>query len=180
MRLIAVCDTEAAPSVRRQIRAPEETVDVGSTRMSVLLRAGLSRWAALEERERADTCVMAVAQSDLRRDAVDYLRKTYVPGRAVALYGQDPYYIGGVHCHRLDPSFCVLLSPRALRAITEEVLQRMAEVGELGGSEGVVLGWALASAGVKCGVLGASVQYARPLVMPTMAEVDVAGDYLSR
>ncbi len=180
MRLIAVTDAATAPSVRRQIRAPEEVLEAPSERLSDLLEAGLRRWEELTEKERADSSLLLVSDCDMRRDAVDYLRKTYVPGRAVTLFGQDPLLVKGVHCCRMEASFCVMLSARAVRALGAETVAMMRSAAAESGSEGLILGWQLSGMGVKCGAVGASVQYARPLVNPTMAAVDAAGDYLSR
>ncbi len=173
-------DCATAASVRRQLRAPEEVLEASTERLSDLLEAGLARWGELTEKERADSCLLLVSDCDLRRDAVDYLRKTYVPGRVVTLYGQDALLVKGVHCFRLEASFCVMLSSRAVRAVGQETVAMMRSAAAEGGSEGLVLGWQLAGMGIKCGAVGASVQYARPLVNPTMAAVEAAGDYLSR
>lgn len=187
------------PVLRRQIRAPEEILvcgwgvedrctydntvymgkeEDGACPMAALLRCAFERWERMESKER-DVCFLFVGDCVLRKDATDYLRKTYVPGRVATFSGMNPYLIRNTYTRCLDPSECVLLSSKFMR-MNEDKKDRLIQwIKDCQGSKGVALGYWCAKAYIPAVYIGATVQYCTPSSRPPHQDIEAAGDFIS-
>ncbi len=192
---------ELVASLHRQIRPPEDVlVAIPNTsngedlikysRVSLveateqaplvaLLTLALNRWRTLSTAERYDTAFLFAHNVEVRKDAVDYLRKTYVPGRVVCFASENPYSIAGQNVTRLDATGVLLVPCRIMEKIDQDWADLSSKLISLPGYKGVGLGWWAASRGVQAGCVGAAIRYARPLEAFDMANVDLAGDHIT-
>ena len=174
----------ASTMMQRQIRPPEEVRivegDSDSNPLVCLLREAFNVWRSLDESSQRDTCVLLQSDCEVRKDAVDYLRKTYVPGRIVTYLQQNPFLINGIHAMPLDPSGLVLLPPRFFR-VTESEYEKLLEfVDTTPGCKATAFGYFVAERKLLAGTLGSTVPYCRPNTRWDMARVEITGDYLSK
>lgn len=188
-------------SLHRQIRPPEEVIvtvpnttsgqpfaafskvsSILATEQAPLvavLGAAYAKWQTLTPAERYDTAFLLLHNTELRKDAVDYLRRTYVPGRVVTYHTEDPYQIAGYAVTRLEASGAVLVPSRVFEKLSVDWAEMYRKLLQLPGSKGVGFGWWCASKGVQCGAVGAAVRYARPFESLDIAQVDAAGDHIT-
>lgn len=188
-------------AVHRQIRPPEEVIVVVSSESSAcdftnysrvtnvttdsrpvlvgLLEAAMHRMSSMSPAEKYETAFMLAERTELRKDATDYLRKTYMPGRIVCFHTENAYLIAERLATRLDPSGVVLVPCRVLERLVSEWQQFSGLLSDMQGSRGVGFGWWCASKGIQTGAIGAAVRYARPLDGLDMNMVEMAGDHIS-
>ncbi len=172
---------QAVSMMHRQIRAPEDVRSVvgDGQPIEVLLRHAFEAWRQLDERGQRDTAVLLQHDCELRKDAVDYLRKTYMPGRVVTYLQENPYLINGHHAMRLDPAGLVLLPPRFFRQVQGREDEVLDFVHSTPGSKELAFGYVVAKEGIQAGALGSMIPYCRPLHVVNMAEVETTGDFLT-
>lgn len=204
MKLIACVYEDATkssmiPMLKRQIRAPEEILvcgmeDVrercigdtvmymgdmgGESEMESLLRMAFKRWTEMHTSER-DVCFLLVGDCVLRKDAIDYLRKTYVPGRVSTYSSDNPYFMRDTHVRRLDPSGCVLISAKFMRSNEARQYELFKWISSCPGSKGIALGYWCAKQKIPALHIGATVIYCEPNNRMDMTQIDLAGDYIS-
>ncbi len=172
----------ASIMMSRQIRAPEEVhvVEGDSDPVSTLLAEAFRMWHTLTDSQQRDTAFLLQGQCEIRKDAVDYLRKTYVPSRIVTYLQQNPFLINGVHAMPLDPSGLVLLPPRFFRMASTKADELVTFIKSTPGSKSTAFGYFVAKHfGIPAGALGSVVPYCRPLKQWDMTLVEETGDYLS-
>ncbi len=185
--------------LKRQIRAPEEILVCGKedvrdrcagdtvvymgdmgceSEMESVLRMAFKRWSSMDSSER-DVCFLLVGDCVLRKDAVDYLRKTYVPGRISTFSSENPYFMRDTHVRRLDPSGCVLISAKFMRSNEGRQDDLFRWISTCPGSKGVALGYWCAKQKIPALHIGATVVYCEPNNRVDMTLIDSTGDYIS-
>lgn len=194
--------TALVAALHRQIRPPEEVLvslpntssgsevsqyskvtRVESTEddpLVSILSLAIERLHQLTPAERYDAAFLLLSSRvELRKDAVDYLRRTYVPGRIVAYQTENPYSIGGLTVSRLDASGVVLVPCRVVEKLSQDWEEMSRKLRELPGYKGIGLGWWCARRQIPSGIVGSAVRYARSLDAFTMDDVERAGDHIT-
>ncbi len=181
MKIIAcVVDEATSVMLRRQIRAPEEIVvcEGSGSVLERMLSGAFERWSLLETRDR-DVCFLLVDGCVLRKDALDYLRKTYVPNRIATYNPENPFNMRGKHLKRLDPSGCVLLPSKFMRLNEGKKDELLDWMRRCEGSKGVALGYWCACQNIPAVYIGSTEVYCTSNTQVDMTEVDKAGDFIS-
>ncbi len=181
MKIIAcVVDDSMVPVLKRQIRAPEEILvaEGEGSYISRMLSTVFNYWSNLSSKER-DVCFLLVGGCSLRKDALDYLRKTYVPNRIATFSPENPFMMRGMHVKRIDPSGCVLLPSKFMRLNEGRKDELLDWIWRCEGSKGIALGYWCAKQNIPAVYIGSTEVYCTPNTSVDMTEVDKAGDYIS-
>lgn len=150
----------------------------GGCVMDSLLKCAFARWSEMGSKER-DVCFLFVGDCVLRKDATDYLRKTYVPGRISTFSAVNPYFMRETHVRSLDPNECVLISSKFMRMMEDKQDALSKWIRGFNGSKNIAFGYWCAKAGITTTYVGATVQYCNSNSPPNHEEIETAGDFIT-